>query len=537
MKNSIIILCKDIKLDKGYQNVLTYTEQEMVNLCYSKEIAHANNYSFVKEDKGEMDVAFTYSQCLQANYIAFQNPSYNNKWFFAFVDRCEYRSNGTTRLYYTVDYFSTWFDYWIPNQCYVLREHTSDDTIGANTLDEGLECGEYIINMAGSVETDLENCYMCVGVTWLPSNTPFYTENRYYGGVYSGLSYLLFKDGTSIGKFIRAIDEIGKDSSASVVNIFPIPRTLTGVDGNSSGWFTASLGDETGITAHILPNMITRTLRNDINLTMPNTIDGYTPKNNKVLIAPYSKLMISNNAGINAEFNYEDFINNNPIFSLIGTVTPSCSIMLFPNNYKKSIVGGYNWGIPVAKYPQGSWNSDMYTNWLTQNGVSIFGHQLTAPMSHAVGGLLSSVTGIATGQYDSALAGVGDIIGAVQENRRASLIPNTISGQVNSGDITYAYAQMSPRYYKMTIKYDHAIMIDNWFTRFGYKTNKIKYPNQTGRLNFNYVQIGNTENIGYSNRGVPSSAMDFINQLYRRGITLWHNHDNIGNFNIDNHII
>ena len=38
---------------------------------------------------------------------------------------------------------------------------------------------------------------------------------------------------------------------------------------------------------------------------------------------------------------------------------------------KKQLKSGY-WGITLQKIPQGSWNADMYTNWMTQNGVNIY---------------------------------------------------------------------------------------------------------------------------------------------------------------------
>ncbi len=47
--------------------------------------------------------------------------------------------------------------------------------------------------------------------------------------------------------------------------------------------------------------------------------------------------------------------------------------------------------------------------------------------------------------------------------------------------------------------------VDDWFTRFGYKTNRIKLPNQTGRENFNFVQIGNTENMAI-HKAAPDPA-------------------------------
>lgn len=538
MKNSIIILCQDIKLDREHNNVLTYTESQMVELCYAKEITHSNTYSFIKSSKNEIEVDFTYAQCLRANYIAFQNPTYSNKWFFAFIDSIEYRNNLTTRIKYTVDLFATWFDYWDPSPCFVLREHTNDDTVGSNTLNEGLELGDYIVNSVGAIETDLEICDMCVGVTWLPDNTPFSSQYRTYGRVYSGLYYLLFKSTESLYKFVRAIDDIGRDSGATIVNIFPIPTILSGVQPSDSRWFTADLGNQTDITACVLPNLTYRVLR-DSNISLPlnSTLEGYTPKNNKLYCFPYNYLMITNNAGITGEYHYEDFINNAPLFTLVGTITPQNSIMLYPNNYKKNGHGGYQYGIPVAKYPQGSWNNDNYTNWLTSNGINILGNIIDSPTSHAIGGSLQALTSAITGDYAGIGQGIGGMLGATQESYKASRIPNTVSGQLNSGDIQFAYGQMSPRYYKMSIRGEIARKIDDWFSRFGYKTNRIKYPNQTGRLNYNFVQIGNTENIGYSVSGVPTDAMEYINRLYRRGITLWHSHDNLGNYSVTNTIV
>ena len=45
-----------------------------------------------------------------------------------------------------------------------------------------------------------------------------------------------------------------------------------------------------------------------------------------------------------------------------------------------------------------------------------------------------------------------------------------------------------------------------------YKINRLKMPNQIGRTYYNYVQIGNSENIGYANTNsaVPSDDMEKI---------------------------
>ena len=74
-KNSAIILCKDINLDREYINVLTYTESEMLSLCQSKAVASAANYTFVRQDSNEIKVDFSYATCLQCDYL-YQSYTY-----------------------------------------------------------------------------------------------------------------------------------------------------------------------------------------------------------------------------------------------------------------------------------------------------------------------------------------------------------------------------------------------------------------------------------------------------------------------------
>ena len=542
LQNSNIMICKNIKLDKSYKDVIDYTEQQMVTLCQQNAVASSNNYSFIRSERNVIKTSFLYNDALKCNYMAFQNPDYSNKWFFAFIDDVEYANDGTSKIHYTIDEFSTWYDYWYTEPCFVLREHVNDDTIGLHTVPEGLEIGDYVVNLTGDVETNLYTTELiCIGVSWLPDNTPFSTPNRVYGGVFSGMYYILFKFTESASKFVQAYADLGR--LENVINIFMIPISIANVNYND-GWSTGNLGNQTGINFRVLPNSAgVITLRNaDINLTIPTTLNGYTPKNNKLYCSPYNILMITNNAGTQAEYKYEDFINNNPIFSLVAVPSPSCSCWLYPENYKKTSFAkaGYNWGIPVAKYPQGSWNGDQYTNWMTQNGINLFGNRIDPFTSQAIGGSLQALSSAITKDYAGIGSGFGQMFSAVQEQYRASMMPNQIGGQVNSGDVTYAYNKMSPSYYKMSIRAENAMIVDDWFTKFGYKINRLKTPNQTGRRYWNYVQIGQAECIGYSKnieRSVPASSMEVINTIYRNGTTIWHDHANVGNYSLNNTIV
>lgn len=542
LQNSKIIICKNIKLDKSYKDIINYSENQMVTLCMENAVASSDSYSFIRGEKNVIKTSFSYNDALKCNYMAFQNTDYSNKWFFAFINNVEYANDGTSKIHYTIDEFSTWYSYIGIEPCFVEREHVNDDTIGLHTIPEGLEYGEYITMLSGDIETDLYTTELiCIGTSYLPDNTPFATPNRVYAGVFSGMYYILFKFTESAAKFVQAMSDIGHANDIQC--LFMIPLKIANVDYND-GWSTANLGNQTGINFRVLPNSAgVITLRDaDIILSSPTSINGYVPKNNKLFTYPYNCLSISNNVGTQAEFRYEDFINNTPVFSLVAAVSPSCSVWLYPDNYKKyaGSKSGYNWGIPVAKYPMGSWNSDMYTNWMTQNGINLFGNRIDAATSHAIMGSMQTLSSVLTKDYSGIGTGLGNMFGAVQESYKASMIPNHIGGQVNSGDVAYAYNKMSPTYYKMTIKEEYARVIDDWFTRFGYKINRVKIPNITGRKYWNYVQIGASESIGYSNninRSVPETSMEIINNIFRNGTTIWHNHSDVGNYNLNNTIV
>lgn len=69
----------------------------------------------------------------------------------------------------------------------------------------------------------------------------------------------------------------------------------------------------------------------------------------------------------------------------------------------------------------------------------------------------------------------------------------------------------------------------------GYAIKCLELPNIVGRQYWNYIQIGNSEEIGYGD--TPTNFMETINNACRRGITIWHNHSNVGNYNLNNSIV
>mgnify|MGYP003310547257 CR=1 FL=1 len=250
-------------------------------------------------------------------------------------------------------------------------------------------------------------------------------------------------------------------------------------------------------------------------------LDSYVPVNKKLLCYPYCYINMSNGQGGNAIYYQELWEDTNGLmtFNVQGCLTPGCSIRGVPYKYKGEN-NPYDEGLNLGKFPQISWTTDQYTNWLTQNGVNIAidttASLLTAPTT---GGLSLAVTMAKT----------------MNEVYQHSLLPPQAKGNLNSGDVVTASGNNKFHYYLMSIKNEFARSIDAYFTRFGYTVNALKVPNITGRTYWNYVEIGAGEDIAFGN--LPVDAMEDINNIFRRGTTIWHNHDNIGNFNLSNTIV
>lgn len=528
--NSRIILVKNIHIDKQYTNVLDYSEEQMLNLCLANKVAEANDYSFIRTNRS-INVAFSYSQCLQSNYIAFQNKDYSNKWFFAWIDDVIYKGNNNTEITYTIDSWSTWFDYWQKKVCFINRQHVNDDTIGANTVPENLDVGEVVQE---NVTEDIAlSQYYWIGVLTnynpltkkdFPSPLTVYTKNIFPKTLclfnatdYNNLINLgLFLIGTNADKQQGEIDNIFFISNYLIdVSKLELQEGQIGGE-NCSFYITKNSFDIVSFTESI---------------NKQYSFNSYQPKNNKCYVYPYNFLFVSNNIGNQNIYKYENFSTDNCQFEIQGTISIGGSTRLVPKNYKQMQTDDDE-VLTLAKFPTIAWSSDSFTNWLTTQAVNI-------PTSFAKS-LIPSIgtnnkSGATTVDVSSNIISVaGNIADTIGAFYQASLLPDISQGQ-NNADINFLANRNTFTFRNMRVKDEYLKIIDDYFTRFGYAIKKLELPNITGRKYWNYIEIGANEEIGYGE--VPSKFMEIINNVCRRGVTIWHNHTNVGNYSLNNSIV
>ena len=415
---------------------------------------------------------------------------------------------------------------------FVQREHTNDDTIGKNTIPESLECGEPVINGDVLHMGPAQGYYitfMVSDITLLPLS--FQSTINQVNGIFSG--YTLFGvDGAANAQNVvkEFVDPTGTEGSFAdaIKNIFLVPKELYGtavahndaMDRFSCVFYTPQ------------QTLVPTVLRNTTTIQRLSTLDGYQPHNNKLYTWPYSYLYVTNNISANAEYRYEDFVDATPKFYISGIVSSGCDIKLIPEYYKNVSVGNQAYGIKMGKLPVCSWNTDSYAIWQAQNQLNMRVSLTRNALKVGLGGAV----GMVTGDFETAASGVsgyvGDVLNSMSERYIADHTPDESHGDVNSSDYNFS-ASLFFDFRRMSVRYEYAVIIDQYFDAYGYATNKVKVPNVTGRRNWNFVKT-----LGcYIQADIPQEDLAEIKSMFDKGITFWHNPATFGDYSQNNDII
>ena len=481
------------------------------------------------------DYSIRYPACiddiLDYNYCMYQNEAYGNKWFYAYIVNMRWLNDHVTEITIKTDVFQSFQFNLTYKASFVEREHVNNDGVGLHTIPEDLETGEFICNAhiiddaMDDISSDL--CYVVSSAIELYGAT---TGGKYpmatgqtYNGIFSGTKYYRFDNA---GVMQAKLEEIAEKGQIEAINgVFMAPKTLA-VRKTTSTQTLFEIEERSGSTNYT----------NSINKQA--TINGYTPKNNKLLCHLFNYLMVSNNSGASYVYNYEDFSTSTCNFIIKMGITPGCSIRMTPQNYK-GIAEADEYSINMGKFPICSFPCDMYTNWLTQNSINVLGMTITTDDlnigSNAIN-MITSAAALGSGDISGA-AGLGNsaigIANALITKKQHELIPPQTRGNLNCGDVITSSNKNNFHFYKMSIRQEYAHIIDDYFTMYGYKVNSVKVPNITGRTNWNYVKcIGaNIEAL------IPEYYLDEIKNLFNAGITLWHNPSTFLDYSQSNGIV
>lgn len=516
----------NVPLENDYKNTLYFNSKSSQESYFKGRIVESlDGSSYQRKDK-IIRYPKQYDKIANVNYVMYQNTNYGNKWFYAFVTDIEYINDECSYIHIETDVIQTWlFDYTV-KPSFVEREHTSSDNAGEHTVPENVEMGELIVNEKITGRSFTSSCIIVGSTVDLGDDDFPNLPGAYINNVYSGVGYYQFTSESNLNGVLKQIAKAGKsDAIVSIfmgANEFYNTEAIEGkaffkvksVEGlPTATWEVAVLGG-TSIQAP----------------TKPSNVDGYTPKNKKLLSFPYCYLMASNNNGSNAIYKYERFSSDNCDFRYIGTVCPGMSIRLQPLNYNNQSVNNEE-GLNLGKLPVCAWANDVYTNWLTQNSVNIACSVGSSLLTVGGGLAMMGTGGGALMGAQTMVSGAMGIAQSVGQVYQMSLTPPQAEGNINCGDVTYT-AGYHITLYKMSIKSEYAKIIDEYFSMFGYKVNRVKTPNKAHRSRWWYTKTIDVNIDG----AIPMKDLGKIKDCYNRGITFWRNASEIQNYGLSNNI-
>ena len=539
-----IYLCSGLRLNSRYDHSIYFATASAQQAYFrGKVVKTLPAYSFIRRS-WTLKVEGDLTEAVKWNYLYFLYPN-DSKFYYYFINKVEYVNDETVELTLELDLLQTYLFDVSFSKCMIEREHVTNDTFGRHTVDEGLDAGEYVYAKWKVLEELTEYVIMI-----LASFNPYTTTNAnnanttggIYGGVYSGLGlYAVPLDKSA--RLTEKIDALSEEGlTDGIVSMWVYPKALVTLQGDqtweSDMWcFNVDDVDAYG------------TIFNPVKVIEPNLAGTeYTPKNNKVLCYPYNIIEVNNNSGSKVIYRIEHFNNNNSLgFWVEGALTPDAGMRLMPDDYLRgSLETGNNHAINLPSFPTCAWNSDTYKIWLAQNQHTIEAGAASGTIG-AIAGMASIIGGaamIATG----AGAGVGAGMiggGAVSVAHSLVQVKSTIASQdaaekqadqmrgsfspsINAtmGMHTFTIAQKQ-------ITKERAKIIDDYFTTYGYKVNRIDTPSRHNRESFTYVKT-----IGCHVYGeITDEDAVKIESIYDKGVTWWVNGDQIGDYSVSNSTI
>lgn len=532
---SVIQFFGDLGISPNYENTLYFTTEAAKDAYFSNvpRVAQATQVTYTREERGYVRVQIPMSTMIRAGYMRYINPQFENKWFYAFVTSVEYINNEVTQIKFKIDILMTWMGAFQLGQCFIERQHTVNDYIGSNIADEGLDTGEYITEYRGNTGILSGGWAICLftsqTATGDPTDpTPVPATGAIYCGVYSGCQMIVepaTTEGASrINAYLEAITKSAGSEAIACIMMLPYSYAAAAiVSGGTSAPFSV-----------------------DIPIPKPySDVAGYIPRNKKLFTYPYKCLSVYNSEGNSVDYKYE-FFNTLPdqqstgvcTFNMKTLISSNPLIALYPLNYKGQAVA-YDEQIDMRHFTTCNYAIDTWKAYYAMNKSTIDYDKASAPIMGGLGigmGLVGMATSAGIGNVGGFFSGVSQIASSADSIGRTMAkhqdyerMPNVSKGVANNDLMT---ADQTKDFYfeEKCITKNYAMMLDDYFTMFGYAIRQVATPNMNARPYFTYVKT-----IGCTVHGnIPSEDGSIIESIFDKGVRFWKNHANIGNYSLDN---
>lgn len=534
---STVYVCSGVRLDARYVNSIYFGSRAAQEAYFAGKVSRTFSACTYLRKTWPLQLQATMEQAKAWNYLYFQNGS--GKVYYYFINQIEYKNDSCIILHLELDVLQTYLFDMTLLPSFIERQHTTTDVVGANTIDEGLDVGELTCNQV----QHFGNSRLCIMVMCSinPNSTTQTAANQralpyMYNGVFSGVKiWAIHPDKWQAwGNQIETLDELGVTDA--ILAMWMYPMSMVKLAGEAT-WGDTDIAQPVEAALSEDESLITWALS-----TPPTTVNGYTPKNKKLLCYPYCFAYATDNQGGSAVYRYEKFADRVCTFAMSGSLSPDGGMHMTPQNYN-GIEKNYHEGMTLSGYPTCAWDSDTYKLWLAQNqnqntnNLRTAGAKVLAGAALAIGGAVATTTGVGAIPGGAGLAtgggmivsGLQDIVGQLAQRHDRDVEPPQAKGNFSSS-VNITNDEHCFTFYHKSCTAEIAKTIDDFFTMFGYKINRVQTPNINARPAFTYVKTKACNLQG----NMCNEDILKVCSIFDNGITWWKDGNKIGDYSQSN---
>ena len=546
--NGYVELIKDIPWHGDYGDVRLFGSlAEQTAWFTAKPRLSFDNCSYTRASAQYVAVNENIEQLWQYNYLRFQNANMGTKWFYAFIDRLEYRAAKTTYVYFTIDEFQTWmFDFTFA-QCMIDRQHVGTQAVGDKYfLDEGLDYGTEYETV---YEAELDSAGITTGLTALLISSIDLSEDfgSYENPALHGATGVYLNQLPSGCDYYVVNTDVYGD--ASLEDVFRIladyPWACKGILGLTLiptymlAGFTITnipLGGTTFYIGKIQETPAVPPIQLILNENIFSLFESVP--NPKLLMYPYAFVELTLQNGQSLIIKPQYLNDTNLTVNRTSVVGGTPEVKYTVEGYQGE-GNGYNFSLSLKDFPQ---LPVLDTSYMLTQSYTIQSTQQNQIVG--IGQYILSLLGGGMGYVDTAAddQGVPSLGGAMgwasgamnlyanAKNARrqigqANVMTPTLATQVGGSGFNMATNKCCLTVRWKQIAAEYRDMIGDFLNRFGLRVNSLETPNPNKMTRFDYLK---TTDCRISAEAPQDSQMAIINAV-NRGVTFWHD-DNIGNF-------
>lgn len=444
--------------------------------------------SYQRLERGYLRVDGKADDLMGYDMLGFKNG--DGKWRLCRILSAEFINPNCVEIRFEPDYMQTYIEQTQFRHCWVEREMAENDWSGGspsfdNWQPEGLETGPLIrtlfpYNSALQIVFNEVVVLSALDRDAEPIISPYYHNEPFnYPSIINDIRFSASAGMSELGAMLTEYVKKGRQDAIAAIYLSSNKRPTETVD-LPIDW---------------------------------NSIDGYKPINAKCWSSEFCHFILGNKQGNESVLMTERYKGQDTLRVRIESVFADGSggSLLYPINYYGDERGA---GVYIPWNIQLAWATSGWYNWLAQNMGSLTAEVTDTALTR---GFFSFVSG---GSF-SAGAGVslvGSALHAAGKMIDSYLNPEYRTGSGNGSLFNSAISNVGFSVEMATPSASAIESIDQFFSRFGYRTNRLKPPNVNTRPLWNYVKTAG---------GIVSGPFDHtakveMQKMLDNGVTFWH---------------